>query len=374
MPALNGLPGEPEVWKDSQTGKAYLVYFVPGSDPPIPLLYNATTAELQAAFGPGKTIKFDQTFADTAALTATGPIEWGERSEIANDTGDPFEAWVNAINDQAAVRPWLRDSEVLGLIAESLIEGRDMTLAELQQTTWWKEHNEQQRQWLLLYESDPATAKQKIEDQRILVGDLLRQSGMSNPSNQLINAISQNYITGDWSQTYTMNQIKAITDPYSGVRVDSILAPFMKGRDSTSEGERQVADMVNEWLGPKFGNWDQDRIAKWAGKLRNNPDAEDELIGVLQKQRLAMFPEYTDPNTTYDMIAQPWRGVWQDVLGEVADETKGLFAQIVKGNDVEAAEKRLRQYGINTGNKTVVRNFAEGLLGTAVGQQVVNIQ
>lgn len=374
MAKLNGIPGDPEVWMDKQSGKAYIVYFVPDTEPPIPLLYLATEKELQAAFGPGKKVVYDKTFENTAALKKTGPLEWGTRAELANDTEDPFEAWASAVNDQAAVRPWLRDNEVLALIVEGLVEGREITAAEFEQTSWWRDHSDAQRQWMLLWESDPATAKNRLADQEILVGNMLREAGMSNPDRTLIQTIARNYMTGTWTQTYTTQQIKAITDPYSKVPVDAALKRWSSGADTTSAGEEQVRQMVSQWLGPSFGAWSDSKVAAWAGRLRNDPDAEGQLVEMLRNQRMALFPEYTDPNLTYDDIADPWRNVWEQTLGEMADETNKLFTQIVRGNDVELAGQKLRKHGMATGNRKVIADFTDGLMGTAIGQQVVSVR
>lgn len=370
MPKLNNIPGEPQVWKDSTTGKSYLVYFVPGLEPPVPLLYEATDKELQAAFGPGKSIKYDRTLSN-ADLRKAGAMEWGVRSELTNETEDPFESWVTAVNDQAEVRPWLRDNEVLALMAEAMLEGRAVSDAEFQQTEWWQSRNEAQRRWMLLVESDPATANQMRREQNILVQDMLRAAGMAQPPADLIRAMSNLYLTGDWGEAYLKRQITAITDPQSGYKVDSALADFVGDVGTTRDQESEVRQLVSQWLGPMFGGrWNDNQIARWAGRFRNDPNAREEFEDLMRRQRLALFPEYDNPNLTYEDIAGPWRGLVESTWGEIPDETSTLFTRIVRMNDSDEAEKLLRKVGLQQGKGKVVQTFSDQLGATGLGSRV----
>ncbi|NIS14589.1 MAG: hypothetical protein GWN97_22460, partial [Thermoplasmata archaeon] len=329
------MPGEPEFWKDSTTGQIWVVYFVPNSDPPIPLAWAATEEEMQGIIGENNDIEFDKILT-TQQLQATGMLDWGNVGELVDTHEDPFEQWANKVESAAAVRPWLRDPEVLGLIAMAMLEGRDVTLAEFQQTEWWRTHNKAERNWLLLYESDPETAAQARQDNRITVADLLQQAGIYAPNQDVINYMADQFTTGAWSQTYLNAQVTRLSDPTARGRLDPGLAAFIQEGDhtvdTTRENEDRVKSLVDTWLGPAFGRWDQDKIARWAGRLRNDPDGEQNLIDQLQKQRLALFPEYQDQSLSYDDIAQPWRGVVSQAWGQTADETDPFFSKIVRTN------------------------------------------
>ncbi len=363
--AYHNVPGEPEFWKDSTTGQIWVVYFVPNSDPPIPLAWAATEEEMQGIIGENNDIEFDKILT-TQQLQATGMLDWGNVGELVDTHEDPFEQWANKVESAAAVRPWLRDPEVLGLIAMAMLEGRDVTLAEFQQTEWWRTHNKAERNWLLLYESDPETAAQARQDNRITVADLLQQAGIYAPNQDVINYMADQFTTGAWSQTYLNAQVTRLSDPTARGRLDPGLAAFIQEGDhtvdTTRENEDRVKSLVDTWLGPAFGRWDQDKIARWAGRLRNDPDGEQNLIDQLQKQRLALFPEYQDQSLSYDDIAQPWRGVVSQAWGQTADETDPFFSKIVRTNDIEEATRLLRSEGLKRNNRATMNSLEDDFL------------
>jgi hypothetical protein len=210
--------------------------------------------------------------------------------------------------------------------------------------------------------SDPATANQLIADNRARVADLFKAAGVSNAGQALINTVADKWTTGSWSQIYATNQIQLLADPQAEGVLDPELDPFNENVDTTREGEDVVRNMIQTWLGPAASeHWTQDNIEKWAGKLRSDPDARIELEEALRKHRLALFPEYENPNLTYEDIAAPWRGVWSNIWGQVADETNPLFSKIVRLNDRSAAESLLRKEGLKQGNQSVAQNLLSGL-------------
>lgn len=371
---LNGLPGEWEVWKDSTTGQSYLVYMVDELEPPVPMMWSVSDEELQAGFGPGIKVAYDQTLT-TEQINGTGALNAGDRSEIDNDTDDPFDAWVTQVEAQAAVRPWLRDQEVLALVAEAAIEGRAVETAEFQQTGWWRSHNDAQRNWLLLSESDPATAAQTIREQQVAVASMLREAGISDPSDELIDALTMSYVTGDWGQHYLRSQVVALSDPYSGIALDETLGQWapVAGDDDLAPNELDVQDTVRRWLGPVHGQWAPDQVGQWASRIRRDPTAADELEQMLRQQRLALFPEYENENLSYEDIAGPWRGLFNRMWGSSPDETDPLFTQVVRTNDMTEAERTLRSEGVKRGNGMVLADMRETLGRTHVGQQVRSI-
>jgi hypothetical protein len=351
--SYNGVPGTPELWFVSDVGGYYLVYFVPGTQ--IPLLYTATPAEVQAMVGPGQPIVADRTLT-AAQVPRTGAVQFGDRSHLANTTEDPFLAWVSAVEAQAAVRPWLREPEVLALLAAALVEGRSVSEAEFQQTAWWRDHNESQRQWMLLSESDPATAAQLMGDQVLALRQMFTAAGSSNPPDDLLRQMATQYVSGNWTAAYLTDQVRALSDPASGIAVDSLLSGA--GLDTTRGQELQAASLYEQWLGPVFGR-DQAAITRWAGRLRNDPDAEVELIESLRQARLALLPEYENPNLTYEDIAGPWRGFWSQQWGQFADELDPLFVEVMRSGDAVEAAKLMRSAGISRGIPKVTNDLLD---------------
>jgi hypothetical protein len=190
---------------------------------------------------------------------------------------------------------------------------------------------------------------------------MFKSAGVADASAGLIQTVADKWTTGAWSQIYATNQIRLLADPQADGVLDPELGGF-GGLDTTREGEDDVRNMIQTWLGPAAAeNWTQTNIEKWAGRLRDDPDARLELEESLRKNRLALFPEYENPNLTYEDIAAPWRGVWSNMWGEVADETDPLFTKIVRLNDRAEAEKVLRNKGLALGNKSVTQNLLSDL-------------
>lgn len=355
-------PDLAELWFDSATGKWYIVYNTPDDQYDFWLMYEVT--DPKAIVPPGVELKADRT-GTLRDFLKLGGLNAGKDVELSNFTEHPFTAWESLINRQAEVRPWLRDEEVLALLAEALLEGRELTEAEFQTTNWWRSHNAAERQWLLTVESDPKEAERLLSQNRIIIGELLKEAGINNASQEVIRWLSNQYTQGRWDSTYLNAQIKAMSDPYSGIRIDTELSAVIGNQklDVTRAEEDTVRSMVAAWLGPTFGKWGEQEIARWAGRLRNDPDAQIELEEFLKKQRLALLPEYENPNLTYQDIAAPWKNFVTSEWGQIADETDPLFTKILKLNDSAEAGKLLRQEGLKRGIGKVLQDIT-----AAIGQ------
>lgn len=358
MADLNQVPPGLEVW--SHGNVFYLVKTVPGTNPPIPLYWKVDPGEKEAL----GIDRADRTFGSLSEMLKTGAINHGSTRELINTTVDPWEAIQSNYRTEVKVKPWLADPEILALWTAAAFEGRSITDSELQGTEWWRTRTDAEREWVSLNASDPETANQIIRDNRLRVGDLLRQAGVANPTDSLIQTIADQWTSGQWSEIYAVNQIQQISDPQRDGELDPLLVAHQGGLDTTSEGVDVVRDMVNTWLGPKYAaGWSDDNIDRWAGRLRNDPDARMELEQALQKHRLALFPEYDNPNLSYEDIVAPWRGVWSNSLGQIADESDPLFLRMVRMNDMAGAEQLLRQEGLKRGNQKVTQDLLSDLAG-----------
>lgn len=351
---LHQVPPGAEVWEVE--GRHFLVWYVPFTDPPVPLAWFVSSSEERQALGID-TKKIDRKFKSWKQFYATGVLRHGDTRELVNTRVHPWELLKQHYEQEVAIKPYLADPEILALWAAAMMEGREITEGELKTTKWWRTHSQAEREWLLLNASDPATADRLIRDNRLRVADLLRSSGVANASEALINLIADNWTQGKWTEVYALQQIRLLADPYAEGELDPELRGLTKGLDGTREREDEVRQMIQRWLGPAYAaNWTDQHIAEWAGRLRNDPDAKQELEDVLRKHRMALFPEYDNPNLTYEDIAAPWRGVVQQIWGQTADETDPLFMRIVRTNDLATAEQILRTEGLRRGIGTVVND------------------
>lgn len=371
---LNQMPEGATVVRITDLNTNLVMWSIPNTKPPVWLSWRITDKELQAGFGPDTDVEYDMRLT-REQLRKMGVLDWGSRTELDNDTGNPAEAWLSTMEDQAKVRPWLRDPEVMAVHFEALLEGRAVTEAELQGTEWWRTHNDAQRKWMLLVDSDPATARQLREDQRIQIGEMLRAAGVARPPSSLVNLIAENYLSGNWSETFVGAQIRALTEPgYRGVKLHESLAKFGQlGSEGAAAAEEQVGSLVREWLGPRMGSWSTDHLERWASEWKSDPEAaRARLTDMLRKQRQALYPMY-DENLTYEDIAAPWRDEWRRTLGEIPDETNAVFHRIVRMNDLVGAQQELRRFGMEQGNRQVMADFEGMLADTGLGDAVRTI-
>ena len=359
---LNQLPGGAEVWEVE--GRHFVVWYVPYTDPPIPIAWFVQSSADREAHG---IKKVDRRFKSWDDFYRTGVLRQGTTREILNTSEHPFEQLKSNWEAESRVKPWLQDPEVVAVIAAAILEGREPTDAELKGTSWWREHSDAERRWLELNMADPATAQRLIDDNRIAIADLLRSHGIANASPELVNLIADNWTTGKWSEVYAMKQIQLLADPFAEGALDSELTAYRDGLDTTRAREDEVRQMMEDWLGPGYTRWvTDDQVSRWAGRLRNDPDAKLALEDFLRRQFRAHFnpggKAYgDDPNIRYSDVAPMWRNLWAQEWGQAPDETDQLFMDIIRLNDVHTAQKMLRTEGLNRGIGEVVNRLVGGI-------------
>ena len=442
------IPGGSKTWK---VGDDYwLAYTIPGTN--TPLVWQVENPdELQDIFGTD-TPDVDRNLTN-AQFRQLSPWQIGGLSSelVLDGETDPWQQFLVEFGNAAELRPWIEDVDYMAIIATAYMEGRSPTTDELSQTDWWQNHTEAERAWM----ESSATAggaeiDRRIEDSKRIVAEALRKAGMSNPTDQVVDLIAEQRLTGKWSEDYTAEQVRKLVDPYapgeldrglmvalsgigtsgdaravsSGIeavrkrvraifsnrnvdaalhadgstvdpekRIDSIARSIMSGDrdfeslrssvdqlaigtdggqpgglDVTRENEDLVRDLSTRWLGPSIGAMSDTEIGSWAGRIRNDPDAQQELESTLRQQRLAMLPDYTE-NLTYEDIVAPVRRLATKTWGQpVNDET--LLVDLANTGDYTEMAKRLRKEGLANGIAKPVQDALGGLMGTSMGDRV----
>jgi len=363
------IPTGAEFWNVNDN--YYIAYYIPGTGTPI--YYDTSLSDLENIFGPVEFPGVKESIITPTTAQWNGAIRFGDSLELADRTiypseQNPWISFVDTVAKEAKIRPWLNDEEMILLLAEATLEGRTVTDAEWQGTNWWRTHTQEERDWLLLAQSAstdfsgslPADAQRKIEDDRLAIENLMVQSGISNPSEELVNWVAQKFTTGLWSEAYTSDQITILADPTMEAEIDSDLNNFITSGeidyDTTRAGESQVKRLVKEYLGPVFGgNIADSQINKWASMIRNDPDAEINIKDTLLNMKKGLFPGFND-ELTYEEIAAPWRGFSTNTWGGTVDETSTLFQDIVKSNDVAKATTLLYNAGLKDGGSEKIKN------------------
>jgi hypothetical protein len=376
---LNQVPPGSELWFDHATGRLFLMF--PTND--IPLLWHIPSMDdLEAMLGrpvndlkglqrdlrnrpvPLKFLEFRG-----GELQEVGAVEMGATTEIVQDfTGDPFETWLARYEKSAELKPWLADPEMVALHAGAFLEGWINDIGRMEEafasTEWWRTHSANEREWLRLSNADPTEAARRMVDQRRIAAGLLRESGVFDPPDSVVNMIANRTVTGAWTPLFAAEQIRKLSDPFAPGELHPDFADLTL--DTTRARENDVRRLVDMWAGPAASRgWTDDQYKFWAGQLRNDPDAEIRLIENLRAARVARFPGYDD-SLTYEDIASVWRPEFLRLWGQVPDETDPIFQRVLKLNDQGETDKLLIQEGRRRDNP-LVTNRLLGELGDAFG-------
>jgi hypothetical protein len=348
------------VWKVG--GKSLLVYMVPGTeDDPVYMSWEVPNeSTLEEFFGPDQTPVYNREISQQE-YDNLGVLDFGSTNELNNFSEDPFAGWAAEVEMQASTQPWIMDEDYQALMAQAVLEGRDITQAEIQTTSWWQDHTAAERSWMETYHGDPATAEQILADNRQLVRDLLTEAGAGTEVDEsVINYMADKFSHGTWSRTYLNGQISALTDPSSPDTIDSEMndALDLSSVGTTNVAEDTVRSLLHTWLGPAFGDWDNAEISRIAGLIRNDPTYEARFVEQLKDERLALLPEYGDREMSYQAVSNTWKQWWMGQWGEAADEKSDLFMKVLKNNDMAESGKLLRSEGLKRGVKKVVDDFS----------------
>jgi hypothetical protein len=378
-----GIPGGGEIWKGPDN-YWYAVYRVPITGTPLAWRIE-NDDDVAAIFGTQDKSKWrvDKTLSAEDWKNA-GVLQFGSSRLLRNTNEHPFDQFVATFETESKVRPWLRDPELMAINVKAFLEGRTPTVAEWEGSNWWQTHTKGERDWMVTYNTDPASAKQLVQDGRDTVRKLLVQSGVSEPPETLVTWLGDRITGGTWTQAYAYGQIAKLADSGAPGELDDALKPLLANTSlNTLAGHTSKVDaLVRTWLGPAFAaGWTKQQKESWASRLRNDPFAEEELIQDLREQRKVLYPEYEDDTKSYESIAAPWRGVWAQMWGTPPDETDALFQRVIRlggqlGSEkepggLEGVQQLLRKEGIARGNGTVTaqalssigQGFGDGVRG-----------
>lgn len=361
-------PGDAELWRIDGV-HLYLVYRIPGID--VPMLWHIeNTEKLTALFGDAIPSP-DRDLSSGDAANA-GALYFGVADELANTDAHPFDTWSQVMETEAEVRPWMRDPEVMALVAQAWLEGREVTDAEFQTTEWWRTRTAEEREWASVAASDPARARRLLDDNREKMRQSLLEAGVVGAPDTLVRLLADNLTMGVWSGTQVSQQVRELADPFARGDLMPEVASLVDGvqLSRASDDLSGIRKQVEDWVGPAHAAaFTDEQLALWAGRIRNDPNAATEFEELLSGHRMALFPEYTNPRLRYADIAAPWEGVWSREWGKAADHSDPLFARIVRANDISLATQMLREEGMQRGNQTVVMNATRSLMNV-VGDQV----
>lgn len=359
-----GLPGNAtELWI-SDSGEIYAVFFVPDTDPPVPLLMSVPNEEVAKTYFKDGEVIYDRQVT-TASLEQAGAIYWGDVADLKSKEGDPWAGFIQKMDRAREVMPWLSDPDVWNVIAGAYLEGRPVEEWELAATPYFREKTEAERAWMTKVAQDPATALQIAQDNKIAVYDYFERMGFQGIDAGVADFIANQWTTGVWSQAYAEKQIEKLAGGGENYELDPDLIQYMEDEGTelapaVSYHDR-VRNLWRDWLGPMYEPSAED-VTKWSGILRDDQTGgESRLTEYLRSQRLALFPEYEDATLRWADISSPWKSLATSMWGVPVDESDPEFINIVRANDPVYAQQHLRSLGIDRGYEAVYRDMISGI-------------
>jgi len=243
-------PGGGQLWKVGST--YYLAYQVPKAQPPIWMTWKVEDdSQLDAIVGPSGNRNPDRTMSQ-AQFRKTGALNFGGSTELVNYDAEPFEKLIRDFDLEARVQPWLKDPEVLAYVTGAMLEGRQVTQAELANTDYFRNHSQAELDWAVLKATDPKTAAKQQGDARLQVQSMLRERGIDAPR-ELIDLLAGRWAGGQWTETMVSAQIQGLADPYQGIDLDPEVVNVARGfnpesgdRKTLSQGRNAVRKRVSD--------------------------------------------------------------------------------------------------------------------------------
>jgi len=367
------IPGEHEVWRNTDTGQVLVVIYIPDTD--IPLVWDVPEHLWRDVFqdaGGVEAVVGSNNYT-TQQILAAGAIDGGSIADFPIGSGaveHPWDTFISNYELARRVNPALDDPEVLAIHYIAHLEGRNYFLpGEYESTNYYKTHTIAEQEWARFSLTNPADAAQQYNDAVLETERSLRQLGIRGVSADAIEYIASRAVSGRWSEALIGNQLYLLSVGEMDGLDDGLKALVEGTLQASSQLETQrgeVRAMVNQWLGPAVAeHWSATEVDRWAQNFISSDATKDELTEILQDQRLALFPDQTNREVSYEMMARPWRSVWVNTLGEQPDETDPLFYQLIKQNDIGQAETLLRKRGLATGNTAVTTAALRGLQAAA---------
>lgn len=191
--------------------------------------------------------------------------------------------------------------------------------AKLRETKWWKTHSEEERSYLTLQFTDPATAKQKMQQAVVRATQLAKQIGLTGAQVSAANIKSYAYLIV--AKGYDESQLRHLM----GQKL-SLTSASHKGEagevweEISAYGYQMGVKMADAWIATRVKN-----VATGLGSVQ---DAKNDL----QNLAKAQFPQWAkqiDSGQTVMDIAQPYLQSMSQIL-ELPPGQINLFDPTIK--------------------------------------------
>jgi len=298
-----------------------------------------------------------------------------EQLGIDAETGaESYEYLIEALNEEAKTKPWILSTDAKGrydylaVVLEAALEGRTARESDFQKTTWWKTHNETERQQIKDQATDPKTWE---KNQRTIRDSIMTQmiaAGIQSYPTAVINMLVQKYGTGEYTDDDVSNVILKLANPRLRYELDTEIQGALAGQTlSVIESTKQIKDTIDAAMGPGASNYYN--LEDIANERQANPQWYNEVfLTGLAEQFQSKYTQYAGTNVKrYEDAAPEYRYEWEAITGQKANETSAVWKKFMATNDVKEREDIAFEEAARLGTQTY-RDRVKADLTKAFGQ------
>lgn len=217
---------------------------------------------------------------------------------------------------------FLKANKDVGHIFDLMVKetwSKEKFQAKLRGTKWWKTKGHDEREYLTLKYTDPATAKQKLQQATIKVHQLMQQIGLS--GKEMSNAKISEY-------AYLM-----VAKGYDESQLRYIIGSKVNATSNNHQGEAgQNWDEAKGYLYQMGINWSDKKLNDFVEGIAQGVRSMQDIKNEAQQQAKASFPQWAkqiDAGQSVMDIATPYMQSMAQIL-EVAPATLNLFDPTIK--------------------------------------------
>ena len=397
---ITSLPVDTQVWKEiNEAGQIsyYLVYQLPKEAASISsglenFTFRYKVNDLNEISIPGQKVVPDVTVTkdgdiynvdgktDIDAEDYANSFYFGTHTQLAAIHGNVeegsqgYEYFIEALNEEAKTKPWIFSKDAQGrydylaVVLEAAKEGRTARESDFQKTTWWKTHNETERQQIKDQATDPKTWE---KNQRTIRDSIMTQmiaAGIQSYPTAVINMLVQKYGTGEYTDDDVSNVILKLANPRLRYELDTEIQGALAGQTlSVIESTKQIKDTIDAAMGPGASNYYN--LEDIANERQANPQWYNEVfLTGLAEQFQSKYTQYAGTNVKrYEDAAPEYRYEWEAITGQKANETSAVWKKFMATNDVKEREDIAFEEAARLGTQTY-RDRVKADLTKAFGQ------
>lgn len=277
----------------------------------------------------------------------------------AQDSAQSYDYLIEALNQEAETKPWILSTDskgrydYLAVVLEAALEGRTARESDFEKTTWWKTHNENQRQQIQAQATDPATWEKNQRNIRDSIMTQMIAAGIQTYPVAVINKLVEKYGSGEFTDADVSNSILKLANPRLRYELDPEVQAALSGQTlDVIESTTQIRNAIDAAMGPGASQYyDLEDIAN---ERQANPQWYNEVfLPGLAEQFQSKFTQYQGTNIKrYEDAAPEYRYEWENITGQKADETSSVWRRFMATNDIKEREDIAFQEAARLGTQT----------------------